>query len=276
MLTRSFCHIPGIGPKTEQALWSAGIQSWEAALANNGAASARAVKASWLPHLRESVARHSDHDLRYFATSMPASQHWRMFRDFRHCCAFVDIETTGLSRFSDEITTIVLYDGRAIRHYVNGQNMDAFVEDIQPYRLLVTYNGKGFDVPFIETHFGVRLTHAHIDLRHVLRGVGLAGGQKECERRLGIRRSQSAAMDGFLAVLLWHEYRGTRDSRFLESLLAYNTEDAVNLEALMVWGFNLNVQYTPFTELALDVPMPPPSPFRVDPAAVAKVARWMG
>jgi uncharacterized protein YprB with RNaseH-like and TPR domain len=275
MLTRSFCHIPGVGPRTEQALWSAGIHSWDAALGDGGAAPL-AVRASWLPHLRESIARHQGHDLHYFAAGMAASQHWRMYRDFRHSCAFVDIETTGLSSFTDTITTIILYDGRTIRHYINGQNLDQFVADIQAYRLLVTYNGKSFDVPFIQTFFGVKLPQAHIDLRYVLRGVGYAGGQKRCERLLGICRGQSSAIDGFLAVLLWHEFRRTRDPRFLETLLAYNVEDAVNLEALMVWGFNLNVRHTPFTDLALDVPVPPPSPFLVDPGAVARVARRIG
>ena len=30
MLTKSFCHLPGVGPKTEQKLWAKGIRSWEA------------------------------------------------------------------------------------------------------------------------------------------------------------------------------------------------------------------------------------------------------
>jgi hypothetical protein len=85
----------------------------------------------------------------------------------------------------------------------------------------------------------------------------------------------AADIDGFLAVLLWHENRRTKDPRFLKTLLAYNVSDAVNLEALMVCGFNLNVQHTPFTDLALDVPTPPPSMFRVDAAAVAKGGRRM-
>ncbi len=275
MLTCSFCHLPGVGPKTEQALWSAGIRSWAAALGDNGVPASRAVKPAWLPHLRESIARHRDADIGYFASSLPTSQQWRLFRVFRHCCAFVDIETTGLSPYADQITTIVLYDGQTIRHYVNGENLNDFVDDIQQYGLLVTYNGKSFDVPFIEQFFGIKLTHAHIDLRHVLRGVGLAGGQKNCERRLGIDRGMAAEIDGFLAVLLWHEYRKTQDRRFLETLLAYNVADAVNLEALMVHGFNLNVRHTPFAELVLDVPVAPASPFAVDAAAVAKVARRM-
>jgi hypothetical protein len=38
----------------------------------------------------------------------------------------VDIETTGLSVPPSEITTIALYDGKSVRHYVNGYNLDDF------------------------------------------------------------------------------------------------------------------------------------------------------
>jgi len=275
MLTSSFCHLPGVGPKTEQTLWSAGLLCWETALANGGDPPPRPIKRSWLPHLRESVVMHRNRDIDYFTTRLPASQHWRLFRDYRPTCAFVDIETTGLSQFTDEITTIVLYDGRTIRHYVNGQNLNDFQRDIQDYRLLITYNGKTFDVPFIEHFFGIRLQHAHIDLRYVLRGLGYAGGQKHCEKRLGIRRGQSADIDGFMAVQLWHAYRRTKDRRFLDTLLAYNVEDAVNLEVLMVFAFNLNVQHTPFTDLSLPAPTPPPPPVRADPGVVARLVRQM-
>ena len=273
MLRATFCHIPGIGCTTEVELWSAGFHSWQAALSPEGVNGAGMVKRSWLSHLRESVERYNNKDITYFAGKLPTSQHWRLFRDFRHCCAFVDIETTGLSPYTNDITTIVLYDGKTIRHYVNGENLADFPDDIEDYRLLVSYNGKCFDVPFIENYFGVRLRQAHIDLRHVLRGVGFAGGQKECERKLGIRRQESAEIDGFMAIRLWHEYRRTNDRRFLETLLAYNVNDAVNLEAMMVTAFNLNVKHTPFTDLCLPAPVPRRSPFRADPAAVARVVR---
>ncbi|MEZ4549042.1 MAG: ribonuclease H-like domain-containing protein [Desulfobacterales bacterium] len=71
-----------------------------------------------------------------------------MFADFRHATAYVDIETTGLE--NPEITTISLYDGARIRYYVNGQNLDQFQDDITDYPLIVTYNGKTFDLPVIE------------------------------------------------------------------------------------------------------------------------------
>jgi hypothetical protein len=56
-------------------------------------------------------------------------------------------------------------------------------------------------------------------------------------------------------------------------LIRASSNLAAPVEALMVCGFNLNVMHTPFTDLALNVPSPPLSPFRVNQAAVAKVAR---
>ena len=54
---------------------------------------------------------------------------------------YLDIETTGLDRHID-ITTIALYDGQEIKTYVQGQNLDDFIEEIQRYKVIVRYNGK--------------------------------------------------------------------------------------------------------------------------------------
>src|SRR6185503_9998921 len=115
---------------------------------------------------------------------LPTNQHWRLASDFRRSIAYLDIETTGLG-YGDMITTIAIYDGSNILHYINGQNLSDFKRDIQAYNLLVTYNGKCFDVPFIERFFNIRLDHAHIDLRYVLKSLGYTGGLKACERQLG-------------------------------------------------------------------------------------------
>jgi uncharacterized protein YprB with RNaseH-like and TPR domain len=69
----------------------------------------------------------------------------------------LDIETTGLDRQYNSITTIALYDGHEIKTYVHGQNLDDFIEDIQQYKVIVSYNGKSFDIPFIENFFKIRL-----------------------------------------------------------------------------------------------------------------------
>jgi uncharacterized protein YprB with RNaseH-like and TPR domain len=207
----------------------------------------------------------------YFFERLPATCQWRLFRDFQDFCAFLDIETTGLTD-SAEITTIALYDGQSLRTYVNGHNLADFVGDVQGYRLLVTYNGKCFDIPFIERFFSVRLHHAHIDLRYVLRRLGLAGGLKVCERKLGLARPGFQELDGFSAVLLWEDYRRHNNGKALETLLAYNAQDALSLQTLMVHAHNENLRQTPF-ENSHRLPQPgqPPCPFRADPNTVERV-----
>jgi uncharacterized protein len=276
MLRHTFCHLPGIGEKTEQRLWSAGVTSWESALSEGGPGSALARRLD-ATELRESVRHYGAANPAWFAGRLPAAQAWRLFHDFRDSCAYLDIETTGLAD-TCQVTTIALYDGRTVRTYVQGDNLPDFIDDVRAYRLLVTYNGKSFDFPFLERCLPVRLDQAHIDLRYVLRSLGLTGGLKGCERRLGLLRHDGMEeIDGFVAVLLWHEYLRTGRPPTLESLLAYNVQDAVNLETLMVHAYNRKLALladVPFADAyRLPLPEAPVNPFRVDPVAVQRVLR---
>lgn len=254
MLTHTFRHIPGIGMRTEQRFWQAGVTSWDdfqepcpVRLSSEKAAIIR-------DHLAESTLHLSDNPL-YFYELLNGNQHWRLFPHFRHSTVYLDIETTGLSEFQDEITTIATFDGVAVRYYVNGDNLNDFIEDIDRYNVLVTYNGKTFDLPMIERFFRCRINKAHIDLRYILRNLGYRGGLKSCEKQLGLDRGDLNGVDGFFAVLLWREYKATGDKKALETLLAYNIEDVVNLETLMVEAYNLSLRATPFAE-SLRIPYP--------------------
>jgi uncharacterized protein YprB with RNaseH-like and TPR domain len=169
----------------------------------------------------------------------------------------------------DYITTIALYDGRTIRWYVQGRNLEQFEDDIRDYRVIVTYNGKCFDVPFIRNTMGVPMDHAHIDLRYVLASQGYRGGLKGCERQLGICRHELDGVDGFFAVLLWDDFQRNGNRKALETLLAYNILDVVNLEALMVMSYNQKVAQTPFGRThKLPAPSPPRGPFTPDRATI--------
>jgi uncharacterized protein YprB with RNaseH-like and TPR domain len=278
MLRNTFCHIPGIGAKTERDLWEAGFISWQHLLERNPARTV-SRRRSCREHLQESVKHYEDGNPAYFAERLSAAEQWRYFVDFRSSCAYVDIETTGMVCGVDEITTICLYDGRHIRTYVRGDNLEAFPRDVAGYRVLVTYNGKCFDVPFLERCFGVRLGQAHIDLRYVLKGIGVSGGLKRCERQLGLERPGMAEVDGFMAVLLWQEYRRHDNRRALETLLAYNVHDTVNLEALLVKAHNRQVRQTPFAgSHRLPETPPPENPHTPDPKLVQRFAaagRWV-
>ena len=274
MLRNTFCHLPGVGPQSERKLWQAGITCWEALLAPPEPPPRYPGRKGCVELLRESALRREQGDPVYFAERLPAAQRWRLFAEFRSCAAYLDIETTGLGGPRDHITTVAIYDGAAVRHFVHGRDLDEFPAFVCRYRLLITYNGSCFDLPFLERHFGAALPHAHIDLRYVLGSLGVKGGLKNCERQLGVARPGLEEIDGQVAVLLWEEYARAGDPRALESLLAYNVQDVLNLEPLMVEAYNRKVAETPFAEShRLPPPVPPANPFRADPELVERVAR---
>jgi len=130
MMTNTFCHLPGIGEKTERRLWTSGLTSWQDVASRTSGNLPRKWRPAWDQHIEQSLQHYQRRNLHYFAKRLPSNQQWRLYHDFHQSCAFVDIETTGLDRFANEITTIVLYDGKTIRWYVNGQNLEEFGKDI--------------------------------------------------------------------------------------------------------------------------------------------------
>ena len=273
MLKNTFCHIPGVSRATEQQLWNSGIHSWEEAVTADKKRLPIKRALSLSRHIEQSFERLEKNDPNHFADLLQANQHWRLFPDFRRRIAYLDIETTGLG-YGDSITTIVIYDGLSIFHYVQGENLDDFKRDINKYSLVVTYNGKCFDVPFIERRFNIEMNQAHIDLRYVLKNLGYTGGLKGCERKLGLDRKDLSDVDGWFAVLLWDDFKRKKNPKALETLLAYNTLDAVNLETLLVTAYNLNLRETPFRAThELDSPAPPEIPFKADRETINRIKR---
>jgi len=74
--------------------------------------------------------------------------------------------------------------------------------------------------------------------------------------------------------LLWNEFQRTRNHKALETLLAYNIQDVVNLETLMVLAYNLKLKETPFIEShLLELPSPPQFPFQADLKTIERIKR---
>ncbi|MBC7530655.1 MAG: ribonuclease H-like domain-containing protein [Oligoflexus sp.] len=67
-----------------------------------------------------------------------------------------------------------------------------------------------------------------------MKRLGYAGGLKAIERQIGLDRGDLRSVDGFLAVALWQEYKRRKSETALETLLAYNCADVINLEQMMV------------------------------------------
>ncbi|MBW1800233.1 MAG: ribonuclease H-like domain-containing protein [Deltaproteobacteria bacterium] len=271
MLLNTFIHIPGIGIKTEQRLWASGVHTWEDFTQNNPIRLSPARLDTINRYIYESRRQIQYNNPSYFSNLLPTNFHWRLFPQFRNSTVYLDIETTGLENWQNEITTIALYDGHSTKYYINGHNLEDFLNDIGRYNVIVSYNGKCFDVPFIESYFGIRLNHAHIDLRYILGSLGYRGGLKGCETQLGIDRGSLKDIDGFFAVLLWNDYRQNGNQKALETLLAYNIQDVLTLENLMVIAYNLKIKDTPFYGNMLSEPVLPEIPFDVDMKTVDKI-----
>ena len=272
MLEQTFCHIPGLGQVTERKLWQHGVSSWDDWRDPPPVAMRNACLAE-IPEILRSSRTALAGDPQFFTARLAACEHWRIFPHFRRQSAFLDIETTGLADTA-EVTTIAVYDGDEVTTFVNGRDLDDFPGFIDRFQVLITYNGKGFDIPFLERFFRIRLRQAQIDLRYVLARLGFKGGLKGCERRLGMSRGALDGVDGYFAVLLWQDFQRNGDQRVLDTLLAYNIEDTVNLERLLVEAYNRNLAATPFAEaLQLDFPAPPPLPCSPDLDCVDRIRR---
>jgi uncharacterized protein YprB with RNaseH-like and TPR domain len=277
MLKNTFIHVPGLGIKSEQRIWSSGIYSWEDLSGKQDICFSPYKREIIKRCIEDSVEHLSKENPNYFGNLLPSNQFWRIFPEFRESTAYLDIETTGLDSWSNEITTVALYDGKSVFTYVKDQNLDEFKRDIQKYKVLVTYNGRCFDVPFIESYFGIKLHQVHIDLRYLLRSLGYTGGLKGCERKAGIDREELDGLDGYFAVLLWDDYRRNMNQRALETLLAYNIQDVINLEFLMVLSYNLKLKETPFVQShQITSPKQPEISFKADKQIIERIKRMRG
>jgi len=151
------------------------------------------------------------------------------------CRAYLDIETTGLSEYRDEITVVGICVEKGRRRFVTQLYEDslsekALLDVLRPAEALYTYNGARFDLRFIRHHLRADLTDLfeHCDLMHHCHRQGLYGGLKVVEHTLGIPR-KTEGVDGWMAVQLWLDYRENGNRRALAKLLKYNAEDVCNL-----------------------------------------------
>jgi uncharacterized protein YprB with RNaseH-like and TPR domain len=235
MLQNSFIHIPGIGEIIERKLWTKGFMTWDDFLNNQHESGLTIRKREAISHyLLLSKAALSSYDFCFFEDCFPNREKWRLFDEFKGHVAYLDIETTGLSPWDSYITVIGLYDGEKEEAFITGDNLHRFADEIAKYKVIVTFNGARFDVPFIRQTLPIRLDQIHIDLMYPLKRLGYSGGLKAIEQVLGISRPTDIAnIDGFEAVRLWFDYQRKGNQRALEQLIQYNLEDTRNLKVLM-------------------------------------------
>lgn len=190
--------------------------------------------------LLEAADRLREADSRYFRARLSGRNMWRLLRDFRRSTVFLDIETTGISVRSP-VTVVGIYDGTRTHSLIRGQTLTGHgLESIlSSAGLVVTYNGKGFDLPVLRAQFPGHVPDVpHIDLRHVLARLGHRGGLKAIERQLGISRDHRVEMmTGADAVYLWRLWEKNGKGNALDLLLEYNRADCENLRTLADYAY---------------------------------------
>jgi uncharacterized protein YprB with RNaseH-like and TPR domain len=246
MLTATFQHIPGVGEKKERELWAKGCYTWDDLLSSDYGLSERKY-GKIKQGLIESKERLCALDHHFFRSNLGGKLTWRAYSSFREHACFLDIETTGLSAYSSDVTTVCLHGKKGTKSYISGDNMDELQEDLQEYKYIVTFNGARFDLPFLTQSLEIQFSHIHLDLMYPLKRLGHSGGLKNIEKNLGMSRD-TEGVTGYDAVRLWHAYKNDRTVEVagrrvkgtdaLDLLVEYNREDTVNLEALADYTVN--------------------------------------
>jgi len=233
MIKSTFIFIPGVGKKTEERFWEKGILTWDdlKKCVNGLTRIKRKIVCDYLERANIALSRC---DASFFAKHLPQREYWRVYNEFRTKTLYLDIETTGLSLYYDRITLIGTFDGHKYRIFLRDVNLPEFKDYLRNYEVIVTFNGKLFDIPFIRKEFPrLKLPPLHIDLKYILRGFGITGSLKEVEEKLGIQRPKYVReVNGRGAAVLWNKFiRG--DDEALRKLIMYNIQDTVNLQTIM-------------------------------------------
>lgn len=227
--------FPGIGERKEKQLFGVGVYDWESLIQYQKQKNDPLLPSVsiLLERWEELEAQLSEANFIFFTTELPSLEYWRLWQNFPERFCFLDIETTGISESS--VTTVVsIYQNHRMQTFERGKDLEFLFDSISPEDILVTYNGKRFDVPFLEREFRYRVKNPQLDLMNLLHSIGIKGGLKKSEVQLGlVRPEEIAGMDGRQAPLLWYEYQRTNNLEALEKLIAYNREDTKNLEIIL-------------------------------------------
>ncbi|MDH5642498.1 MAG: ribonuclease H-like domain-containing protein [Nitrospira sp.] len=258
MVTSTFVFLQGVGPATERRFWKQGLLDWQRFMRQpdiDGLSSDR--KSLYDRELTLAQSEFDSGNLHALASRFPRREHWRFYDGCRSDILYLDIETTGLSSHepTGAVTVVGLYRNGRTTALIQGETLtaDRLQTELDHCRLLVTFFGTGFDVPYLRSKFPqLRFDMPHFDLCLAVRRLGFRGGLKHLEQEFGIDRAAPIhGLNGMDAVRLWSQWqRG--DRRALDTLLAYNAADTESLVPLSTFVYKeLMVRYGPIAVGAL-------------------------
>lgn len=236
MITNSFMFLEKITAARERKLWRQGILNWDDFLkAKRIKGISAAAKIYYDRKIIEARRQLHEGNSSHFAEKMPQTEHWRLYEFFKEEAVYLDIETDGLSDNND-VTVVGIFDGYDTKTMIRRVNLDwqLLRKELQKYKIVVTFNGSVFDLPFMKKRYGEVIPRLpHYDLRFSCSRIGLKGGLKAIEKKLNIRRSQIIEkICGGDAAQLYRMWRGSGDDYYLRLLVEYNEEDVINLKRI--------------------------------------------
>jgi hypothetical protein len=112
---------------------------------------------------------------------------------------------------------------------------------MEGFDTIVTYNGKSFDVPFVNARMkknciDYEINHKHLDLIYNVRAnkstLGLTScSLKSVEKLLEIKREDT--IDGGESIDLYYQYLKSEDEALKRKILLHNYEDVYNLPEIL-------------------------------------------
>jgi uncharacterized protein YprB with RNaseH-like and TPR domain len=174
--------------------------------------------------------------------------------NLRRTC-FLDTETTGLSGGAGTMAFIVglgffVEEGFRLRQYFlrdpgdEPAMVETLAECLKEFEVLVSFNGRAFDVPILENRFILARIPPptaglpHLDLlqparrlyRYKLSSCALISLEREV---LGVPRDQTDVPGGVIPYL-YRDYLSTGDAREMKRVLYHNAVDILSLVTLAV------------------------------------------
>ncbi len=253
MIDQTFLHCKGIGPTSQQKLFDAGFNNWQAALDNSEKLPlTEKIRPGLIKEISECARALEDENIHALVNKFKAGDQWRILGYYFDKASYFDIETSF--KDNDMIVTVIgCYHKGELYHFIRGENLDDFLDLLDDIDLLVSFNGKSFDIPHILNAYHIpSIPCPHIDLRWVCFHCDYTHGLKYIEKEMGIIRPDDLkGVDGFEAVYMWHDWvNGNAESR--RKLIRYCGADVVSLQLVAIKALNkygLNIDPPPQEEL---------------------------
>jgi len=199
---------------------------------------------------------------------------------------FLDTETSGLSGGTGTLVFMVgigflKEDGFHVEQFFLSNPdqetvfLNSIAESLSPFSVLVTYNGKAFDAPLLNTRFDLNhipspiRSFSHIDLLPLARRIWKyrlgSRSLKNIEVEILRTNRTQEEIPGWEIPQIYFDYLRTEDARPLKGVFYHNAMDVLSLAAL----FQFLAGFT-------DDPFSIPAPVGIDLVALANLYEDLG